>query len=397
MKVFGVGCVYFGYPEQNFTKREESSYMEDILSALSGVESLSNLKVEGSIVYGGYAVFEETEGSIVVPLLYGATLSFDLFLPFRIQESIHSSCDVEMIHVDIIWGYDAPILFASYEWPEEEGDASPSSAVIVIRKYLEKKLTNKEFSCGCVGPSPFHANFTVVPSKIDEGISLVDVSDSLIGYYSVELRIPPGEKFMDAISSSKIESFFSLYYYLCELRKCAIRKHAIIIEDAKTLLSQGSENPWFKRLIATFNQSKIIDRINSEIINEMLIRMEMSQQLDSGDSDNRLAVGSDFSKLFTEFKSMVSEESWGKFSEVAKFFEERRQRIIGNFAGLISGLMGGIVGALIGSLATYYLTQNSRPQPAAVEHSQATEPSPVATPTDKSTQPILPMKKRERP
>jgi hypothetical protein len=358
VKAFGVGCVYFGYSEDAELPGGGDACKEHLLELLGQVENLSNIQEQGKILYDSYTTIENNDRDIIVPMLYGSCISFDIFLPFRIQENISEVCDVELLHVDLVWGYEMPLMFVSYDWPDEEGDAAPSSGIVVVRKYLEKKLTKDGIVCSCVGPSPFHADFSVVPSKIDEGIDLVNVSGSDVGYSSIELRLPPGKSFAEAIENNTVQDFFSVYYHLAQLQNQAIRKHLVIINNAKILLNQENRRIWFGRVRDYFNHPKCIDVINREIIEETLIRMEMTEKMSQAIENRYIREGSGFDKFFSEFRVIINQDAWGKFSDVAKFFEERRQKTIGNLTAIISGLMGGMLGALIGSFSTYYLTKS---------------------------------------
>lgn len=363
MKVFGIGCIYFGYPGVSETghseKIDREKYIDDLVGRLEAVENVSNVNFHGdqAIPYGGTLSIDEGYREILTPTIQGgARMEFDIYLPFRVQEGIHGRCDVELVHIDIVWGYELPVTIISYDWPDEEGDADPSTAVVIFRKYLQNKITDDSFICGCIGPSPFHADFALIESALDNGVVVNDISGDLLGYAQIEVICPSGTSLTDAFYRSKLDSILSKYYLLCEMRSRAISAHTSIVSNSRDLLSENDNAGFFKRLLSNVMRSRQIDEVNSDVFMEMLLRLEISNAI--ADAERYQLIGEDapMDRFFSEFRKMATEDSWSKFADVAKFFEDRRQHFIRNASGLIAGVVGGVVGALIGSVATFALT-----------------------------------------
>lgn len=359
VKAFGIGCIYFGYKDENAEEIEDRDlFLLDLKRRLEGVESVSEISFSNVTEkpYGDLVGLKDSLGDeVLVPIVHGGfQIAFDIFLPFRIQDAIYERCDVETFHVDMVYGYELPVTLISYDWPEEEGDAQPSSAVVIARKYLEKKLTDDKFVCAALGPSPFHANFALIEAKLDEGVRLVDNSISRAGYAAIELIAPPATPLLDAFLDAELENVFSIFYRLAYLRSQAISSHSAILDSAYGLLESGKPSNITAKIKIMWERGKTINSLNREIFTERLLRLDMARLIADNERSEIIGSGAVLDRHFDEHRSICSETSWSSFSEIAKFFEERRQKALGNFTAIIAGIVGGG----IGSVATYLLTRS---------------------------------------
>ena len=375
MRVFGIGCIYFGYDAQQIEPDylKPPQYLTDLKIRLEKIENISNVEISGAETpYSSIASIEDGDQEIVVPMPQGAArCGFDLYLPFRVQEIVFEKCDVESIRVDVIFPYELLVAIISYEWPDEEGDASPSMAVAIVRKYLRDKMCDQIFKCGSIGPSPFHADFVVRESKFEDRFGIDDVSENRLGYASIELVCPIDHDLVESITRSNLDSIFSKYYRLSNLRIRGIKSQGVIYATTRELLENKGPPNFFKRWNHLRKQEDAIDALNSEVFTESLIRLEMENALADAERSDIAGAGNPLDRFFLEYRSFASQDNWSKFSDIGKFFEERRQKYIGNVASIFSGVIGGLVGAIIGSLITYVLTQPPQniiqlpPQPPA--------------------------------
>lgn len=363
MKVFGIGCIYFGYKFDGETLPPEISdysvFWNDVKIRLETVENISAVSFHDmETKYGAVSILERSDHKVAVPIPHGTRsgASFDIYLPFRVQETTFQVCDVEHLHVDIVYGYELPITVISYDWPDEEGDARPSMSVALVRKFLEKKLSSETFKCDCIGPSPFHADFTMNESNLDEGHFIRDLSESSRGYSDIELVCPPGSSLLSSLYAANMPDIFSKFYYLSELRVRTLRSHTKINDNATKLLSSEDIEKPLSRFRLMRTQRKIIDSINSAVFKEMLLRMDIENAVSEGVRSATLTEGP-LSRFFDEYKSLSTENRWSKFTEVAKFFEEQNQKTLSNITAVVAGIVGGVLGSIIGSLATYILTK----------------------------------------
>ncbi|MEG3123513.1 hypothetical protein [Sphingomonas sp. GB1N7] len=364
MKVFGIGCVYFGFIQTNEDDPSEfynqNIYFETLKRLLEEIENISEVRFYNTNYdeYGAFISIEHNDKEITVPVSRNDTrIQFDAFIPFRVQEQLISRCDVETMHIDITYGYEMPLIVVSYDWPDEEGDAQPSMAVAVLRKFLEKKMSGTDLICGSVGPSPFHANFSMIESELTEIPSIEDTSENYLGYANFELNSSSDSNLMETIRSLNLDTIFSAFYHLSELRSRAINAQYIILENSRNLLEGKNPNNLMNKIRAFRSQSESVDHLNSNIFKEMLLRLNITQALADSDRQEITGVNSKMNRFFDEYRSIAAEETWQRFSSVANFFEERRQKMIGNAAAIAAGIVGGVIGSVIGSVATYLLTR----------------------------------------
>lgn len=361
MRVFGIGCIYFGYDAQLIEPEylQPARYLADLKTRLERIENISNVEVSGGDTpYSSVASVEDGDQQIIIPMPQrAARCGFDLYLPFRVQDIVFERCDVESVRVDVIFPYEMPVAIISYEWPDEEGDAYPSVAVAVVRKYLKEKMCDESFKCGSIGPSPFHADFVLRETEFEDRFGIDDVSENRLGYASIEIVSPVNNDLVGSILKSNLDSTFSMYYNLSNLRIRGMRSQGIIYEKSRELLENREKDKLFRRWNYLRKQGEAIDTLNSEIFSESLIRLEMENALADAERSEIAGTGRPLDRFFLEYRSFASQDNWTKFSDIGKFFEERRQKYIGNVTAIFSGIVGGLVGAIIGSLITSALTK----------------------------------------
>ena len=83
----------------------------------------------------------------------------------------------------------------------------------------------------------------------------------------------------------------------------------------------------------------------------------MSDCLSEGERVEYIGDGQTMNRFFSEYRTRSTEERWASFSAIADFFEERRQRTLGNIVNIAVGVVGGVIGAVIGSVATFLLSR----------------------------------------
>jgi hypothetical protein len=361
VKVFGVGCFYFGYTGNSesagFPSNRER-FLNDVKLRLENVENVSSVTIH-SIYDDNFlsSTSVKADGAdIHVPLAHGARIEFDIFVPFRIQDVVHERGDVETVHIDIVWKYEMPIAFLSYEWPDEEGSASPSGSVATVFKYLEKKLNVNGFRFGRIGPSPFHADFAIIETQLNDGFKIDDVSIDRLGYASMEITAPPRSSVLDCAERTRLCDTLSHFYQLSEFRSRAIDEQTDIVVNSRGLLKQEETPSFWRKISRLRKRPKEIDALHNNVFQEMLVRLDMSSALSEAERYQLIGKDTPLDRFFDRYREMSIEQSWGKFSDVARFFEERHQKAVGNITAIFAGVIGGIIGSLIGSLATYVLT-----------------------------------------
>jgi hypothetical protein len=358
MKVVGVGCVWFApalETERREIKRDE--FLKSLKVALERLENVSNVQTVSVLEkpFMNLTAVERGNDTVIVPILHGCRLSCDIYLPYRIQEKFWGKLAVERWSIIIHFAYEMPIMYVHYSQPEGNTKLDPSSVVVVTRKYLEQKLDGTDIRCGCVGPSPFHADFKVIVESDTTPSSLREAAAPSPGYGSFEIVVSTNsdQDFLKALFHHK--DVFGKFYLLSNLRSAYITHKISIASSARELVAVQPSNI-LKRMASSFRQSKPIDKMNEHLVLERLIRMDMEGALERGEQSGLIGDGTALDRYFEEYRHTSKQTNWSEFSQVAKFFEDRRHHIFRNLTAVIAGLIGGLVGAVIGSLLTYVLT-----------------------------------------
>jgi hypothetical protein len=359
VKVFGVGCIWFApasEAEQKSGKRDE--FLAQLKVTLERLENISNVSTRSLFdkPYMNHALIEKGQTKIIVPILHGCSLSFDLYLPYRVQETIQDRLPIENLKIHIHYGYEMPVVYVVYEHPESfKGLIAPSMAIVVIRKFLEQKLAGSDMLCGCVGPSPFHADFRVVPDPSVAAPELRNVTHPHRGYGEFDLVLPSDDDIHFLKTLFQYRSVFSKFYHFSNLRVRALGHQEAIMASAKNLVTSEPKDV-VERVIESYRQSKPIDSMNRHIVSERLVRMELENGIEESDREELSSPGTPLAKYFETYRGIAKRSTWSEFSDVAKFFEDRRHHVFRNMTAVMAGIIGGVVGALLGSLLTFALT-----------------------------------------
>ncbi len=355
MRVFGVGCVIFQYADDASISDDFSidQFKEDVVFAIESIENVSNLEhtdLEENLI--GFRSFDtdEEDKLIINPLNFA--LKFDIFIPKRLQPMYGGPADVETINVEIVHGYDRPVLYCSYEWDAASGLPHPSQTVVVVRKFLEQKISGK-LLCTSIACSPLHADFEILSDQ--PTFMIVDKSAASAGYSRLQVCIPPTDEEMQFVIS-RLNDTLSTYYYLSTLKSRMISSHRAITTGLYGLMS-NQDNGLIKKIKDSFRSSSEIDAIQREVISEKLLRIQFEDYIFEAEQSDNVAANNPIQRFFKEYYQISKRDTWSEFSKVANFFEDRRQRVIANMSVVFAGVFGGIIGAVMGATATYYMSQ----------------------------------------
>src|SRR5215831_17073533 len=138
---------------------EIHDYVKELRDALQRVTTINNVEIEYDEDEQGYDIESGeqphlAEGSNVFPHPTYLEISFDIYIPFRIQEEltrvdVSNDTKSENFRLQIMYSYYGPVAYIE---PLDATDTTqsfrPSIAVQVVREYLIKELKNN----GCVPP-----------------------------------------------------------------------------------------------------------------------------------------------------------------------------------------------------------------------------------------------------
>lgn len=362
MKVLGVGCLWLDYTDDAGVEGETKNgtqIFHDFKVALESIPSVSNVAFNPSWAdQDDWAEAEVTHGlkpNRIVPSFINNWISFDIYIPERVQEQISDgvSCSSENFHVDLYFDYYMPVTYITFDVGDDDY-VNPSSAVVIVRKLLEKHLSSKVLS-GCVGPSPFHCNFTLkVDSSHNGGPRLDDTSDSALGYRDITITLSSLDEPIPLVLS-ELGRIFSAFYHLSVLRSGLIRRTTKVMALASSLL-QPSTSKGVKRFRSLIAEGDVITEIKREVTLGRLQQLELDKFLLEIDRDNGTGEGTPLGRYFAEYRELSKTNAWSDIDYLTTFSEERRQKLFANLSSVISGVLGGVIGALLASTLTYFLT-----------------------------------------
>lgn len=353
MKVFGVGCLQFRYKSHDLLERfNPISFKKDILSALENIENLSHLDsilLDDDIM--GFRSFPIDSDGNVYPCVCEFQVAFKIYIPLKAHSTIVNNFSVEHFNVHIRYGYEKPVMYVWYEVDEITHDNAPSDAIIVVREYLKSRISGNVL-CDIIGPSPFHANFFI--SETDEKPKLIDLSPSNQGYGLFKLSIGDINNTLWGLSSATyyLTGILSRFYYLEVMSRLLNNRRRDIIEHTNNLLEDNGGGI-LSRIRNTWKNTKTVESLQRSIIEENVRRIQAKDLLTEYERQDGIANGTPLRRYFSEFEDDLTHNEWRSFSDVAKFFEERRLRLVANFHVVFAGLFGGLIGALLGLAASY--------------------------------------------
>ncbi len=350
MKVFGIGCIFFRYNTETgmCEEFEITQFKQDVIDTLSEIENISNLVADGiDDKTAGFRSFSSDADEKIIPVPINFSLSFDILIPFRIQEEFHFKATVELFHVDIVYGYERPVAYFSYD---SDDPYSGSLSVAIVRKFLERKTQEKDIVCDSIGPSPFHANFNIGKSDDEAKLdTLVRIDHDEKGYddlsYFVDEHTSNDEGLAKFIYQHN--EIFSAFYYLKTLGSKLNHTRSEVINKCSDLVEERREAGLLQRLKPSIVRSSEIGDIHKNLIRERLVHSETKDFLAEINRERPKTSNSPLAAYFDTFTDDLNQMNLSDFNEVVKLFELRRQSFFSNASVLIAGLFGGLVGAAL--------------------------------------------------
>lgn len=379
MIAFGIGSFHFGLHVAPIGQMKATEYVKILKGSLGSIKSISSINVDYTETKGE-EIYEQTdstpdlgEGEECFPYLEFFELSFEIYIPFRVQAEILEcpqdflTTTTERFRFKLINNYEGPVAFV--ECIGANRDSIPSDAVILLREYLTKELEAQSTSIRLetLGPSPFHANLFLLPqqtqkNKRQSGRSPFQCSqqhqegyDEIIFYY--DNRVITDEEEAKEELFQAIDSELDLFY---EIRRCEVCKmndwqkidvqlqRLLELQKAKTLWG------WAKKMAK-----------RGVLVNELVCSLsEFNGKNLFRDTSLNKSHASQYRAEEQFLKHYIDEElgerSKYPVSDVAdlvKFIDERHGKTWKNIFVLFAAVLGGVVGSLV----TIY-AQNWTPQ-----------------------------------
>jgi len=168
MLAIGVGCFWFTTALVRLsTPYTIAQHFADLRAALEALDNVSDVEIQKPSHYVMDTELDLSQADIRTsdePLAVDGSIQFELYLPIRVQQNygFERSLGVDRFRVLVTYQYHSPLTLVYFDAPDNEGfdDLDPSTAVVIVRRFLEEKFLNHQtVRFNSLGPSPFHADF----------------------------------------------------------------------------------------------------------------------------------------------------------------------------------------------------------------------------------------------
>lgn len=176
MKAFGIGCLHFSFKGGAKKELTVQEYVDEVRGALERLPNISNvelffdLDVKGEVIDTSIST-HMNDGDPCYPHISMFNLSFDIYLPLRVQAEVIGS-DQKYVHTNtenfrVTFKHDWYGALSVVELIGGNKESSPSTAVQIVREYLKREVDSGTsiLKLDFVGPSPFHADFFLIGSN----------------------------------------------------------------------------------------------------------------------------------------------------------------------------------------------------------------------------------------
>ena len=375
--VFSIGALHFGLKEPPGSRVTGAAYLEAVRAALEASSNVEQVRISAPPAFaaetfvvparpsGGLA--ETAEGATqveldeLVPAPVGLRIEVDLHIPRRVQADVLDPALRGWVnpgteHFHAMWSsnWSVPLVVVVPDGPAELRRGQ--DAVVVVREFLSQELDWSEMLfLDTLGPSPFHADFLVVPSDRsrsgDGGFEFEAIHhergpDELVFRYDVD-SYPDAESALGDIVNA-IDDEARFFYETVRGIQNDMDEWSRIEGLVDRLIAQqraAGMKAWLRRF-----------RSGSRIIDDALIALSQfeSNQLFKGQGESgqyrRLFVDATDSYLQRQVDDQIEDRSeypTRQSAELVRGFERRRAQSSDAAALMASAALGGIVGALL--------------------------------------------------
>jgi hypothetical protein len=388
---FGVGCFHFRAIRARLGKGAMSvaEYVEDLKEQLSLIPSIPYVDIQV------HTAGEDSEFDVqpnARPLHAGGDptpnpvfleIHFRVTIPKRVQQELQKHPVLEELGTNfgvyISYQYQGPVAFVE---PLDSETESPSSAVVLVREFMQRELRLRQtsFVFESIGPSPFHADFFLEPA-VAKPVSPLAATIVPTGAYD-EVRFLYDPDVLD--HSEALEAVFERvateldhYYYLQRVevirydaweRLSKSLRNLIKLEQMRGL--RGSSHRLLRRSGLVHSATIATIQFQSdELIAANNVRKSFLQTFEDGASHHLTElVKRDF-----DTRQQFPIEEAGK---LLGFVEARRSEALNQVVVLAAAVVGGIAGSAITLLAHDSPASNRAASSANAPH----KPESIAVP-----------------
>jgi hypothetical protein len=363
---FGVGCFHFWPTAKPPFTLKIDEYSEHLRETLESIPTVSNIEIDVDPTTPEIHVTEKlltlSEGEDFLPHPSFLDISFDVYIPYRIQEEItdeitSQKTKTENFTVHIRYAYEAPLTFVELLNPLEAPD--PSQGVQIVREYLNREINSSvsKVRFEALGPSPFHADFYICPQD-GEDFNEFEVLQTLSrGYDKIKFLYNVGE--FTSLSSAKLELFSRLedelgfYYHLVSSRLKANADWSDVTDNLAKLIDVQGKRKLSQRVLNVFRRGRYINQLFTAMVSLEANQIFRRHLIDEGYRGIYATNEPTYLQFYVDncLKELITYPTQ-QIGDVARFLEGRRSKTIELAILLLAALLGGAAGSLLTMLVT---------------------------------------------
>lgn len=362
MSCFGIGCFHFRPVISIPCRFSVDEYVQRVRKCLDLIDTVESHNIQAE---DGVFDIEHIDERGFFPGHYLICVEFTIRIPFRVQADVVQSIrgmnygspqtGTERFRVTTRYYYHGPVTIVECLGVDDGGSVSPSNSVVVVREYMEEKVDQhgQRLQFETVGPSPFHADFSV--AEDDSVVSFSIDHDQRYGYDSISFRVCPEllrnrTPWILDLMGHELSYFYSLarvrilrmdMWNDIETQWSEVRQRieaASIITRLQGLFDRRTTLEALIRSVIDFRSSDVFEHQRAESGRKSLSR--------SGDCPAflRQSVDEAFDRTFSPYPT-------DEMLSLAEFYENKKARRTDRFALLYAAVVGGVVGSFFTLLA----------------------------------------------
>jgi hypothetical protein len=351
---FGIGCLTFEYRDPT---HENEGWKEAVGRALNGLANVRDVSVEANGYLGPYrdepvglSDEDAADRRILHPHPISGRVAFTISILTRPQESgrAYRPTGAEEFRVHIHYALRSPVAFV-IPIADPDVETQGDSAVIAVRKYLEREIRDETVRFVTIGPSPFHTRGSLAPLEGTQGFG-VEV-ERRIGYDRHNFAYDPTQyrsalEAMDELEDQLVPEL-SLFYGFVRSRNRRIARSARVARLTGELIAMHTASGLAARVERLFRAGgRARDLTLSVLTAEFRVeedRADAAAEIDTHYAANALPV---FRK---EVEAEAADEFHGYLENarrVTELLEQGRSKDFELLVVAASTLLGGIAGAV---------------------------------------------------
>jgi hypothetical protein len=369
---FGVGCFHVGLREASARVTSGAQYIEAIRRILETAPNVSAVEIDADEEF----LAEEFDTIEPSPLETGPgyfpspaflVMSYDIYLPNRVQEELTGRSEEilgifsDRLRVTTSYpAYGLPVTFVQVVDPSSRPTAS--SAVFVVRRFLEKLFsdgTNHGLKFESLGPSPFHANFSIeCADRVPSGNTVAEFECEVCrsrGYDGISFKYRSGQfpTVQDACQRlwDLLEDELGVYYFVEQCRARMLTDWCQMGDMVRKMTDVQQRWGFFSPVVRGKAIREVVGRVMSAAVEFEIESLEFSAVI----SDDRRKLEDSEEPFFLHVyldqavKEVPNYPVEGIIS-LANFVEGRLTRGVEAAVVLTAAVIGGVLGAVVAML-----------------------------------------------